>query len=638
MRQPSLDGHGRPAALKQRSWLFRSLKMRLRWSYALVSVIPLALLGALLIVASFRTQRQNTYSIQQTAADWVAREVGAALSAIDEQLLNFGSRVGSDQSAADVRQAIGRLREATPAIVDVAVLDGEGRERAHVSKLRVFNDAELGDRGVDPLVRWVFDTARVAQGAITAQSDGTLSYPSYAPIFNDVGRVTGVVRAEIDATAIVRMLREAPLASGSYAYLVNSAGLIQLAGDPRRSSAPAALASLLTSAQTVHEYLGSAGEEVIGARATIATQPAPWWAVVEIPRALAYAPTQRDSLFLIAEIVLVIATTLAWGIYQARRIVRPIQELRAGAATIGAGDLRSSIPIHAEDEIGDLAQEFNRMAAHLQQSRAEIELQNDRLRQGLALARDIQLGLLPSGLPGGAQQFAVQARSIPAYEVGGDFYTYIALDDGRMAVAIGDISGKGVGAALMMALASSTVEAQGRAIDQPHKLLTALNHQLTARLKANRMNAALLYAVFDPSSGTMCVANAGMIAPVLVRDGRAQMIETAGLPLGSFAGARYTETGIELRPGDLIVLVSDGIVEARAPDGELFGFERLEQLLGGWQRLAYPEQLLNELIDHVAGFMAGAEQHDDMTAIVIQPNLGIVDGAREPVVAEEDVR
>ncbi|HEX9441335.1 MAG TPA: hypothetical protein VF909_16740, partial [Roseiflexaceae bacterium] len=95
MRQPSLDGHGRPAALKQRSWLFRSLKMRLRWSYALVSVIPLALLGALLIVASFRTQRQNTYSIQQTAADWVAREVGAALSAIDEQLLNFGSRVGS---------------------------------------------------------------------------------------------------------------------------------------------------------------------------------------------------------------------------------------------------------------------------------------------------------------------------------------------------------------------------------------------------------------------------------------------------------------------------------------------------------------------------------------------------------------
>lgn len=616
--------------------LFGSLKMRLRWSYGLVSVIPLVLLGILLTNTSFQTQRQNISTDQQTGADWVAREITTYLSTVDDHLLRLGSHAQPDQPSSGVLEAIFALRESMPEIIDISVMDRAGQERVHVSQLRVFHDTELQDRSGDDLVQWALTTGRVAQGPVIGQAEGGLVYSSYAPIFNSVGRIVGAIRAEVSTSRIERSLREAPLEKGSYAYLANDAGTLLLSGDTTRvHAAPAQLAALFQQPQTIGEYSGSSGEMVIGAWSAVPTQPANWRVVVEVPRRLVFQAVQRDSLFLVIEIALVIITTIGWSLYQARRILEPIHELRAGAMTIGAGDLGSRIPIHERDEIGELAQEFNRMAEHLQHSRAEIERQNERLRDGLALARDIQLGLLPAGLPGDSQHLAIHARSIPAYEVGGDFYTYIALDDNRMAVAIGDISGKGVGAALMMALASSTVEAQGREIAQPRQLLAALNAQLTSRLKANRMNAALLYVVIDLDRHTMSVSNAGMIAPLLLHQGEVRMIETYGLPLGSMADARYTEMQVELEPGDLIVLVSDGVVEAHSPDGELFGFDRLEQALGQSQALLRPDQLVDDLIERVSDFMAGAEQHDDMTVVVIQPNLHMVEDGRVPQLGRE---
>jgi serine phosphatase RsbU (regulator of sigma subunit) len=618
-----------------RRGLFGSLRTRLRWSYALVSVIPLVLLGILLINTSYQTQRQNIEANQQTAADWVAREITNHLSTINDQLLKFGARVRPDQPSPQMLDTIFTLRETMPEIIDVSVMDAGGRERVHVSDLQLFHDEDLLDRSSDQLVQWVLTSGRVAQGPV-ARSAGSAVYSSYAPIFNDAGRVIGVIRAEVSTSRLERSLREAPLVNGSYAYLVNDAGELQLSGDITRDQPNSAgLTELFRNPVPVDEYAGDGGEIVIGAWASIPNQPANWKVVVEIPRRLAYQTVERDRWFLVLEISIVILTTIGWSLYQARRILQPIQELRAGAMTIGAGDLASRIPIREGDEIGELAQEFNRMAGHLEHSRAEIERQNERLREGLALARDIQLGLLPKGPPSDTRHLVVHARSIPAYEVGGDFYTYISLDESRMAVAIGDISGKGVGAALMMALASSMVEAQGREIEQPQRLLSALNQQLTARLKANRMNAAILYAVLDLAQRTLCVANAGMIAPFLLRDGRIQTIETYGLPLGSMAGARYVEQMVELQPGDLIVLVSDGIVEAHSPDSELFGFERLEQLLSQSYGLLRPDQIVDDVMDDVVHFMAGIEQHDDMTVVVIQPNLQVIEDLRAPQPAQE---
>jgi serine phosphatase RsbU (regulator of sigma subunit) len=135
------------------------------------------------------------------------------------------------------------------------------------------------------------------------------------------------------------------------------------------------------------------------------------------------------------------------------------------------------------------------------------------------------------------------------------------------------------------------------------------------------MNGALLYAVIDLRRRTLTVANAGMIVPILLRDGALQFIEAYGLPLGSLAQARYAETCIDLQPGDRLILVSDGIVEAHNQWGDLFGFERLEQALLNAPAGAGPDALVQAVIDQVLAFAGPQAPHDDMTILALAPQL-----------------
>ncbi|MBC8074492.1 MAG: PP2C family protein-serine/threonine phosphatase, partial [Chloroflexales bacterium] len=310
---------------------------------------------------------------------------------------------------------------------------------------------------------------------------------------------------------------------------------------------------------------------------------------------------------------------LAAALWQARRLIRPLRALGAGANTLGSGHLEHRIVVEGNDELSDVAQTFNQMAAHLQQSRSEIERQNERLRHGLVLARDIQVGLLPTAAPWNANTLSVYARSLPAYEVGGDFYSYLALSQGRAAIAIGDISGKGVGAALLMALTSSLVESHARQSESPAQVLAALNAALTPRLKANRMNAALLYAVLDPASRQLTVANAGMIAPILLGGQGVRMLDIGGLPIGALAGATYRDHTLTLDPGETLLFVSDGVVEAHNAAGELWGFERLEGLLQRVESARDTHQIVTAILDAVHAWMGDTEQHDDITLVAVHP-------------------
>jgi sigma-B regulation protein RsbU (phosphoserine phosphatase) len=138
-------------------------------------------------------------------------------------------------------------------------------------------------------------------------------------------------------------------------------------------------------------------------------------------------------------------------------------------------------------------------------------------------------------------------------------------------------------------------------------------------MKANRMNAAVLYAVLDPGNRTLIVSNAGMIAPVLIGGRGVRFIDVGGFPIGSFTGAVYREQAVTLDPGDALLFITDGVVEAHNANGELFGFERLEALLGDLPPDTDVRGLVNLIVDQVQLFMGGTEQHDDITLVAVQP-------------------
>jgi serine phosphatase RsbU (regulator of sigma subunit) len=182
-----------------------------------------------------------------------------------------------------------------------------------------------------------------------------------------------------------------------------------------------------------------------------------------------------------------------------------------------------------------------------------------------------------------------------------------------------------VAAALLMALASSSLESQAPVLDRPSETLRALDESLRPRLQANHMNAALLIAVFAPDGRTAQVANAGMVAPLILPGagepsrGGPQFVEVGGLPLGTALPGLYRDVTVQLGPGDTLLFLSDGIVEAHNSAGELFGFERLEALVAALPPTIGIAELVQGILDAVLAFVGDAEPHDDITLIAVRP-------------------
>jgi serine phosphatase RsbU (regulator of sigma subunit) len=617
-----------------------SIAKRLRWSYLLSSTLPLLLVGALLLKLNTDAQQSRIYSDQRGLASRVARDISRYITDLRNQLdLGMRPNASIDQSVDQLTGAALELAvRNAPNLIDIALLDDAGRERLRINQLLKIPPEQLRDLSGDAGVQRAIHEGLVSHTPIERNADGKRSFVMTMPLHNAAGINVGALRAEVSAEPLVVELQIADVSENSYAYLIDRQSNAVLLDDGRPGfTAPLQLNLLRASASDTATYVGARNQNVLGAVfpvAGVADGDIPDWAVVvEQPATIAFASVQRSVLLLTLLVIVAGLLALFWAFRQARRFLRPLNALREGAAALGSGHLDHRIAALGDDEMGDLARTFNQMAVHLQDSLAEIERRNERALRGLALARDIQIGLLPERPPWNGDVIEVHARSIPAYEVGGDFYTYLALSEGRAAIAIGDISGKGVGAALLMALTSSAVESQGREIEHPARVLQALNQLLAPRLKANHMNAALLYAVIDPHRRVMHVANAGMIAPVLITHGGSHFIDVGGLPLGSYAGAVYQEHAVRLSPGDALLFLSDGVVEAHNTEGELFGFERLEATV-----LEAPIRdvrlLVDLVIERVQGFMGDAEQHDDITLVAIRPLIAI---AGTPLDEEHEV-
>ncbi len=239
------------------------------------------------------------------------------------------------------------------------------------------------------------------------------------------------------------------------------------------------------------------------------------------------------------------------------------------------------------------------------------------LQQELEIAQQIQQGLLPPARP--AQPgLDVVCYSAPAREVGGDFYAYHAFDDNRFALAVGDISGKGVPAALLMAVSIASFQTVVSQTLSPVDLLTQLDQVIETYTEATYQNCALCYAEFN--GRTLRTANAGSVMPIVRRgDGTVEWVEVSGIPLGTGLGIQfgYQELKLSLSKGDMVILTSDGVAETHNAAGEMFGFERLEEAVKAGPQ-ANAEAMLDHLKRAVEVFVGEIEPQDDLTIVVVQ--------------------
>jgi phosphoserine phosphatase RsbU/P len=249
----------------------------------------------------------------------------------------------------------------------------------------------------------------------------------------------------------------------------------------------------------------------------------------------------------------------------------------------------------------------------------EIARQERRLERDLALARELQMRLLPQTLPK-LRHLELAAKFTPARAIGGDLYDFIPYSLSRLGIVIGDVSGKGAPAAIYAALVSGILRSHAPIEPGPAEMLSAVNLSLAER-RIEAQFVSLIYAVWDDEHRTLLVANSGLPRPVLMRDGKITAIETTGLPLGLFDSVDYDEFRFDMKPADTFVFFSDGILDARNRQGELFGRTRVEKIIAGCAGRS-ADCVVDSLFKAVAEHSAGVETFDDQTVVAIKVKDG----------------
>jgi sigma-B regulation protein RsbU (phosphoserine phosphatase) len=301
-----------------------------------------------------------------------------------------------------------------------------------------------------------------------------------------------------------------------------------------------------------------------------------------------------------------------WGC----RLVIPIIDRGVLTAVLLLGEKVSGYRYGAED-LQLLATLANQLAVAMTNAELyEEALEKQKMEEELNVARQIQLQLLPSTVPQGAN-FSVAAFTHPSRQVGGDYYDFFYLPADCLGVVIADISGKGVGAALLVSQLQAILRAEVRDRNPIPTIIGNTNVLITESTSPERF-ATLFYAEFDPASRTLSYCNAGHNYPLVVRnDGQVETLETGGLIVGISKSARYTTGDVGLGMDDLVLLYTDGLADVQSPDGEQFGERRLTEFLVAHRHLA-PEELKNKLVREVSQFSLGAIGFDDMTLVILK--------------------
>jgi sigma-B regulation protein RsbU (phosphoserine phosphatase) len=285
---------------------------------------------------------------------------------------------------------------------------------------------------------------------------------------------------------------------------------------------------------------------------------------------------------------------------------------------INLGEKKSGKSFNRED-INLLHSVANQGAVAIENARLFQEnLEKQRMEEELNIARDLQMSMLPSISPQ-IKGFTIAATSIPAREVGGDFYDFIEMEEGNIGFVVGDVTGKSVSGALVMSSSRSVFRMLSEAELNVGEIMSRANRRMKKDLKSG-MFVALLYAVLDSKTRVLSLCSAGQTQPIhfSAETGKARLVQTEGdtFPIGILDEAEYKETRLPLAPGDTLVFYTDGIVEATNEQGEMFGFERLLGLVRE-ARSTGADRLLKEILEKVGAFVGAATQHDDLTVIAV---------------------
>jgi sigma-B regulation protein RsbU (phosphoserine phosphatase) len=328
------------------------------------------------------------------------------------------------------------------------------------------------------------------------------------------------------------------------------------------------------------------------------------------------------GVFVVVEIV-----SLVIGFGLARTITGAVHRLYEGTQRVIAGDFSHRIDVTGKDQLAELGLSFNRMTEHLEKLLV-VAKEKERLESEIEIAREVQSQLFPHEVPE-LRTLRIKAACQPARLVSGDYYDFQSVGDSEVALAIADVAGKGISAALLMAALQSSLRIQlqmpaevlagggnghlGAGISTS-RLVSNLNRQLHSTTSAEKY-ATFFLGVYDESSSTFTYTNAGHLSPMLVRDGAVELLEVNGTVVGAFPFSEYDESRVQLRPGDLLVCYTDGVTEPENEFGEMFGEERLmELLLRNSQRPE--EEIIQLVLDSVRQWTGSEELQDDMTLLL----------------------
>ena len=318
-------------------------------------------------------------------------------------------------------------------------------------------------------------------------------------------------------------------------------------------------------------------------------------------------------LFLTVELVSAVI-----GVRLTRSITAAVHGLYLGTERIGVGDFSHRIEVRGNDQLADLGGSFNRMTGDLERL-VEVAKEKERLQSEIEIAREVQNQLFPKSMPV-SESLRLAAACRPARLVSGDYYDYMNLES-QIALGIGDVAGKGISAALLMATLQSTMRTQlraGQAGQAPAfstaALVSRLNQQLFDFTPPEKF-ATFFFALYDDSTGLMTYTNAGHLPPILVRGGAACRLEVTGTVVGAFSFAEYGESTLRLERGDLLACFTDGVTEPENEFGEMFGEDRLTDLILKHASCESGE-IIAAVMDSVQEWTGAPELQDDMTMLL----------------------